>query len=343
MKAEGITNYRAVTAIIRQYYLDRESVINAENLATVVQVEVGGKTQRGAGGRREGMMVNRYRNGVYFFFRWFDKTPHPGIVKELYKADIQMLPGMYVGTIVFTTIIATVAAFVGSFIAFTYVIQTGLTLYLILGVTGSAAAASAIAFPVITTGKISSKKVKIEANLPFLLAYMATLSSAGMNPVETLRSVALKDFGPVSTEFKKVAYRFDVLGEDIISALNYVAINSPSESLHDILIGISNIIVSGGSLRSYCEQESKSLFDNKRTKLKAFIDSLAAYSEGYVGGVIVTIVLGVIGIIIIGSLGIKIVPFLDTQDVMDIFVFFLVPFVNIIFLAMLELKFSGEQ
>ena len=55
-----------------------------------------------------------------------------------------------------------------------------------------------------------------------------------------------------------------------------------------------------------------------------------------------TVILGVIGIIIIGSLGIKILPFLDTQDVMLIFVFFIVPFVNITFLAMLELKFSGE-
>ncbi len=288
-------------------------------------------------------MVNRYRRTAYYFFRWVDNKPRPGIVEQLYKADIQMLPGMYIGTIFFTAIIATIAAFAGSYIAFTYFIQTGIGPFLILGVTGSALGASIIAFPLITTGKISSKKVKIESSLPFLLAYMATLSSAGMNPVETIRHVALKDFGPVSLEFRKIVYRFDVLGEDIISSLNYIALNSPSPSLHDILIGISNIMVSGGSLKSYCEQESKQLFDDKKTKLRQFIDSLAAYSEGYVGGVIVTIVLGVIGIVIIGSLGIKVLPFLSTQDVMDIFVFFIVPFVNIIFLAMLELKFSGEQ
>ncbi|MGA2665479.1 MAG: type II secretion system F family protein [Nitrososphaerales archaeon] len=288
------------------------------------------------------MIVTRYRRTAYFFFRWIDNKPRPGILETLYKADIQMLPGMYIGTIVFTAIIASLAAFAGSYIAFTYVIATGLTPYLILGVTASAGLAAVVAFPLITTGKISSKKVKIEASLPFLLAYMATLSSAGMNPVETIRAVALKDFGPLSTEFRKIVYRFDVLGEDIVSALNYIATNSPSASLHDMLIGISNIIVSGGSLKSYCEQESKSLFDDRKVKLRSFIDSLAAYSEGYVGGVIVTIVLGVIGIIIIGALGVKVLPFLDTQDVMDIFVFFIVPFVNVIFLAMLELKFSGE-
>jgi archaeal flagellar protein FlaJ len=288
------------------------------------------------------VIVGRFQRFAYFFFRWYDNKPRPAVLELLYKADIQMLPGMYIGTIVITAVLATVAALVGSILLFTFVFTSSLSLLLIAGVTGGCLAASLIAFPIITTGKISSKKVKIDSSLPFLLAYMATLSSAGMNPVETIRHVALKDFGPLSKEFRKIVYRFDVLGEDIISALNYIAINSPSENLHDILIGLSNLIVSGGNLKGYCEQESKSLFDDKKTHLKAFIDSLAAYSEGYVGGVIVTVILGVIGIIIIGSLGIKVLPFLNTQDVMLIFVFFIVPFVNIMFLAMLELKFSGE-
>src|SRR5208283_4318521 len=165
--------------------------------------------------------------------RWIDDKPRPEILETLYKADIRMLPGMYIGTIVFTALFAGIAAFVGSYFVFTYLIQTGLTPYLILAVTLSALAVSAIALPIIISGKISSKKVKIDANLPFLLAYRATLSSAGMNPVETLRAVALRDFGPISVEFRKIVYRFDVLGEDVISALNFIALNSPSNSLHD--------------------------------------------------------------------------------------------------------------
>jgi len=38
MKAEGITNYRDVTDIVRSYYLDRDSVLRAERLASVVAV-----------------------------------------------------------------------------------------------------------------------------------------------------------------------------------------------------------------------------------------------------------------------------------------------------------------
>ena len=179
--------------------------------------------------------------------------------------------------------------------------------------------------------------------MPFVLAYMATLASAGMNPVEVLRHVALKDFGPVSSEFRKIVYRFDVLGDDIISAINYIAVATPSQSLHDILIGVSNIIVSGGSLRSYCDQEAKNLFDERRNKLKQFIDSLGAYSEGYLGGVLVAVIMGVVALILLGSLGIKVLPFLDTQDLMLIFILFAVPFVNVVYLGILELKFSGDE
>jgi flagellar protein FlaJ len=254
-----------------------------------------------------------------------------------------MLPGMYVGTIVIYAVLAGVITLAGSVLVFTFIYQTPLAPILIPAISGTAVLAGAGALPVITVNKITAKRVNIDANLPFLLAYMATLSSAGMNPIDALRAIALKDFGAISGEFRKIVYRFDVLGEDIVSALNHIAINTPSTSLHDILIGISNIVVSGGSLRGYCEQQSVSLFAEKKAKLKGFIDSLAAFSEGYVGGVIVTIVLGVIGIIIIGSLGIQVAPFLSTQNVFEIFIFFIIPFVNVIFLAMLEMKFSGGE
>ncbi|HUI01115.1 MAG TPA: type II secretion system F family protein [Nitrososphaerales archaeon] len=289
------------------------------------------------------MITNKYRRLVYYFFKWVDNKPREGTLKTLYEAGVQMLPGMYIGTIVFTSIIAAIASLAGCYLVFTFVYRTALWPFLTAGISGAAALMGVIALPMITLSKITSKRVKIDANLPFLLAYMATLSSAGMNPVQSLRAIALKDFGPISEEFKKVVYRFDVLGEDVVTAINHIAVTTASSRLHDILVGISNIVVSGGSLRGYCEQQSVTLFTDKKAKLKGFIDSLAAYSEGYVGGVITTIILGVIGIIIVGSLGIKVAPFLTTQDLFEIFIFFVVPFVNIIFIAMLEMKFSSGE
>jgi flagellar protein FlaJ len=253
-----------------------------------------------------------------------------------------MLPGMYLGMIVLTAILASAASLGASLIVFIFVIHVGLWPWITLAIVVAAGGMSSISVPMITLNRITAKKVKIEFKLPFLLAYMATLSSAGMNPVETIKHVAMKDFGPISKEFQKVVYREEILGEDIITALNYVASNTPSTELRDILTGMTNIIVSGGSLQSYCEQESKSVFEKKKTKLKGFIDSLAAFSEGYIGGIIISIVMAIIGIIIVGALGFKIGP-LSTQQLLDVFVFLVIPLVNMLFIAGLEMKFSGGE
>ncbi len=201
-----------------------------------------------------------------------------------------------------TAIIATVATLFVSWFVFNC-LQTSRALIFEIVLPLSALGASLGALPLITLNKITGKKVKIDAVLPFVLAYMATLSSAVMNPVDALRAVGLRDFGPVSREFQKIAYRSTVLGEDIVSSINHVALATPSDALRELLIGMSNIIVSGGSLRTYCEQESKELFLVKRAKLKGFIDSLAAFSEGYIGGIVVSLIMGVIGIIVLESLG----------------------------------------
>jgi len=285
--------------------------------------------------------ISWYNKFSYFAFRWLDNKPRPGVLALLYKADIQMLPGMYLGNIITTAMIVTVAVLMSSWVIFTFILHSALAPIFEIVLPLAALGASLGALPLITLNKITGKKVKIDSVLPFVLAYMATLSSAGMNPVETIRAVAIKDFGPISREFQKIAYRSDVLGEDIISAVNHVALNTPSDTFRELLIGISNIIVSGGSLRVYCEQESRELFVLKRAKLKGFIDSLAAFSEGYIGGIVVSLIMGVIGVIVIGALGLRILPFLNTQDLFDLLVFLFVPLINIVFLAVLETRFSS--
>jgi len=298
-------------------------------------------TQVGIQQRKTQTKISPYNKFSYFMFRWLDNKPRPGILKLLYKADIQMLPGMYLGNILTTALIVTVSLLMVSWFVFSFILHSPLALIFELVIPASGLGAALGALPLITLNKITGKRVKINAVLPFVLAYMATLARAGMNPVETIRSVGLRDFGPVSREFQKIAYCSDVLGEDIISAINRVALNTPSDELHELLIGMGNIIISGGSLRTYCEQESKELFAVKRAQLKGFIDSLAAFSEGYIGGIVVSLILGIIGIIIVGALGLKILPFLSTQNLFDIFVFLLVPLINIVFLAVLETRFSG--
>src|SRR5690348_15824247 len=110
----------------------------------------------------KGVIVTRYRRFAYFFFKWFDKKPRTGTLDTLYKAGIQMLPGMYVGTIAVTAVMAGILSLVGSVLVFTFVFKTPLASLLTIAISGSAVMVGAVALPVMTVNKITAKRVSID-------------------------------------------------------------------------------------------------------------------------------------------------------------------------------------
>ena len=86
------------------------------------------------------MIRGNYRRFSYFLFRWIDNKPRTGIEESLYKADILMLPGMYIGIIALTAIFASATTFVGSYFLFTDIIPSGsYSVYYMLAVTATTA------------------------------------------------------------------------------------------------------------------------------------------------------------------------------------------------------------
>ncbi len=52
MKKEGIINYRAVTEVIRSYYLDHNAILRAEKLSAAIPTDTGGVAWGGKGGEK---------------------------------------------------------------------------------------------------------------------------------------------------------------------------------------------------------------------------------------------------------------------------------------------------
>lgn len=284
-------------------------------------------------------MLSAYRKFSHKIFSGLDPNKLSGIEKLLYEADAQLTPQMFLGMIFLQSLSFFILSILLTYLLFGIIFPSELLVILMLLIPISTLLASLIGIPMIMINRISAKRVDIEKRLPLVMAYMAMLSSSGMNPVDIIKHVAIKDFGALSKEFAKIVYRIEIVGEDLLTAINHLANRTPSRSLSDILIGTANIILSGGDLRTYCEQKSKELFEERRIKLREFIDSLASFSEGYMGGVLISVVMGVLGIIVVGALGIKI-AFLTTSNLLDLLVYVLVPFINILFLALLEFKYS---
>ena len=287
-------------------------------------------------GSRLDRYLERYKMFCYHFGRYIDKSPRDEVTRLLYQADFEMTPGMFISLAGVTAAIAAAAVFIPSIIMFhsspsPFIYITGLTLLTFMSVFGG--------FPFILYNKISVKKMDIEQELPYALGYMTILASAGSSPLDVVRRLAIEDYGHISKEFGKVIYRVDILGEDGVSAMNNLIHNTPSEMFRGVCIDLANIMHAGGGLRSYLEMKSRDLMTMRRLIQKEFVDSLSVYGEGYLGGVVMSVVLAVLSIVVCGALGIDLGVFAP-RDLFNIFIYFILPFINIIILVMLWMKYS---
>src|SRR5207245_9862882 len=76
-------------------------------------------------------------------------------------------------------------------------------------------------FYILPPTKVGSRRQRLDTDLPFTSSYMTVLASAGVTPERMLRSTAEKD--PkfmLSDEIANVVGRIDLLGYDVLNAIN---------------------------------------------------------------------------------------------------------------------------
>jgi flagellar protein FlaJ len=136
-----------------------------------------------------------------------------------------------------------------------------------------------------------------------------------------------------------MGYRVYFLGEDAVTAINYLANNTPSTVFRETCIELGNIIHSGTGMMEFLEERSQEMIEMRKISLKQFMDDLSMFSEMYLL-VSMTNILAVIGIPLIGVFGVQL-GFLDAGALFMLFAYILLPLVNVLFLAMLEVKYSS--
>ncbi len=282
------------------------------------------------------LFLERYKMFCYHFGSTIDRTPQNGIAKLLYQADLMMTPGMFISLAFMTALITAGLVFAGSTILFS---SSSTPLIYVASLTLLSFVLTLGGFPFALYNKISGKNMNIEQELPFALGYMSILASAGSSPMDVIRRIAIEDYGDISRELGKVMYRVDLLGEDGGSAMTYLIQNTSSETFRAICIDIANAMNSGGGLKTYLDMKSRELMDMRWQTQKEFVDSLSVYGEGYLSGIVMSVVLVVLLIVVCSALGIELGVFTSRQ-LFNFFVYFVLPFINIIFLLLLWMKYS---
>ena len=271
----------------------------------------------------------RYRTFCYGLFgERFDRRQgieSEELAERLKQAGINATPGLYRAVLLVTVLIALVASLAASLLIFLVVLREPLWYeyvgFLTLLTTG--ATAGAIRFSVGT--RITNRKGQLERELPFTLSELSVLASTGMSPIALVRRMARRTHDPAMTaEFKKVVYKTDIQGKDLITALAETAKESASTTLRETLWDLANMIHQGGNLDEYLRGKSDDVLKLKRLSQREFIERLSTFLDMYVSLVLIGVLMIAVGAYLINAFGSTIGP-LDANSLLIVLAYGIVP------------------
>jgi flagellar protein FlaJ len=144
------------------------------------------------------------------------------------------------------------------------------------------------------------RKRALESSLPTASSFLAAMASAGVSPDKAFLALANENINlEISQEAENITRNIEILGYDLLSALELAAENSPSKIYAAFLEGLVSVITSGGDLTSYLSNETKSLMREKIREEKEFIEGLGVVAELFLVIGVVTPIFAVIMIAVL--------------------------------------------
>jgi flagellar protein FlaJ len=209
-----------------------------------------------------------------------------------------------------------------------------LTLIVLPLVVGCGAFIIQYALPTIKAG---TRKGRIENYLSITSSHMAVLASAGVDPEKIVRIVAQADPKMVlSDEIGSLLVKMDLLGYNIISALEEGVSQSPSVLYSNLLKGFAYTVRTGGNLRRFFLQSTSQLLDRRNKMIQQFLSTLAMLAETYVLMFAAFPLLLIIMLSVMASVGGTLGGF-DLVQLMYIFTFVMMPVMAMLYIFVIEL------
>jgi flagellar protein FlaJ len=129
----------------------------------------------------------------------------------------------------------------------------------------------------------SSRKKKMDLELPFVASHMSILAASGIPPTRMFKLLEDSRTTPeTASDSNEIVRDVEVLGKDIMTALEAERERSPSNSFGELLEGLVATIRSGGDMKNYLLDATRTIMDLRRIAAKQLIETLAAFGEIYV-------------------------------------------------------------
>src|SRR6266567_1372718 len=271
-----------------------------------------------------------------------------GLKQVLSLAGMKIGYKAYVSSMIFSALLGGGLSFFVWFFLFTFGLGSALGLggFSIFSILGTLLLSIAFAFItgaailgffyILPSMKVGSRRQRLDTYLPFTSSYMTVLASAGVTPERMLRSTAEKD--PkfmLSDEIANVVGRIDLLGYDVLNAINAEVDRSPSTNYQDLLRGFGGVIRTGGDMKKFFQGITDHLFQKRSLQVQAFLDSLGIIAETYVLMLIAFPLMLVVMLSIMASIGGSLGG-IDVFSFMYLMAFILIPICGVMFLFILD-------
>jgi flagellar protein FlaJ len=248
--------------------------------------------------------LTRYRAFCYRVLgERFDRTsPSEEMADRLKQSGQNITPGLHRSVLLITALIAGAVAGVAGVVIFLLILSIPLWFVFAAGIAGLTVGVVALGFQSLITTRISNRKSELEKELPFTLSELSVMASTGMSPIELVHRMARRSHDPAMTaEFKRIVYKTDIQGKDLISALAETAKESPSLSFREALWDIANMIHQGGDLDEYLRNKSDDVLKLKRIIQKEFIERLQTFVDMYISLVLIGVLMIAVGAFLLNA------------------------------------------
>jgi len=289
--------------------------------------------------------VSRYR---LFCYRLLGERLDRGEADEiladrLKQAGINASPGMHRSVEILTTLFSVVGVLAVGLLLFVFLLHVPdwyAYLALVVGVTFTAVLGG---FRFLLNTRIANRRDRLDRELPFTLSELSVLASTGTSPIRLFRRMAQRTHDPAMTaEFKKIVYKTDIQGKDLITALAETAKESPSNSVRESFWDIANMIHQGGNLDEYLRNKSDDVMKLKRLIQKEFIERLSTFLDMYVSLVLVGVLMIAVAAFLLNALGSTAVG-LDANELLLLLTFGLVPIAVVMTIVLISIAYARAE
>ena len=203
---------------------------------------------------------------------------------NLQRAALKISFQSYVSMMVLLSGVSFVAAF-GATVAVAVALGTPILLTLLFAL-GASTLCGILVFGVlygIPGFMATSRRKRMDLELPYVTSHMSILAAAGMPPARMFKLLEDSRTTPqVASEANEVVRDVEILGNDVITALEAERERSPSKVFAEVLEGLVATIRSGGNMKGYLLDATRAMMDLRRVAAKQLIESLATFADVYV-------------------------------------------------------------